>query len=296
MLNQSAFSSIFAKITALIIFSLALSACGGGGSKSVDQPPASARFSHVKMHYGLLKNQSYDWNENTNLQNIILSNYAAKGSTVLNVNSNADLVINQLITYRSTDGNYYVGKISALPTNQIQLTSPLEGAISAGNNAWDLYSDSTPHPNTHGYKAIADFSVRSLGFGAATGGTHLLLGDSWFDGGDIARRLRQKLSGATIINKGIGGNTAQDLINRFDQDVTPYSPEYVWILCGTNDYWQGVTTAQYKANLNILINKSKTIGAKVIIIDSSVGIGTGNTGVSNQQRSKEYADIVPTLY
>ncbi len=295
MLNQSALHSVFTKIIALLIFSLSLTACGGGGSKGVNPPPHSARFSYVKMHNGLLKNQPYDWNENISLQNIILSNYAAKGSTVLNVKSNADLVVNQLITYKSTDGNYYIGKISALPTNQIKLTSPLEDAISAGNNAWDLYSDSTPHPNIYGYKAIADFSVRSLGFGSSTGGTHLLLGDSWFDGGDIARRLRQKLSGATIINKGIGGNTAKDLINRFDQDVTPHSPDYVWILCGTNDYWQGVSTAQFKANLNTLINKSKAIGAKVIIFDSSVGAGTGSTGVSNQHQSEEYVRVLQEL-
>ena len=294
MLNQSAFNSIFVRIFALIIFSFSLTACGGGG-KSVNPPPASVKFSHVKMHYSLLKNQPFVWGETENIHNISLTNFSAKGSTTLDVANSTSLLKNQLIVYLSTDGSYYISKIQSLPNaQQIIVSAPLEGAISAGNNAWNFYANSS-HANTHGFKAIADFAVKSLGFGAQTGGKHVLLGDSWFDEGSIYNRLSQKLTGATLINKGIGGNTLQDLITRFDADVAPHSPEYIWIMSGTNDYWQGVSTAQFKANLNTLINKSKAIGAKVIIFDSSVGIGTGDTGVPNHYQSEEYVRVLLEL-
>jgi len=291
------------KLVGLIIFSLFISACGGGGgSGSVTQPPASAsNFLHVKMHYDLLKNQPFVWGEHEGApMPITLSSYVAKGGRILNVSSTANLKLNQLITYHSSDGNYYVGKISALPnTQKIILASALEGPVSSGINAWDFYQDSTPHPNIYGFRAVADYTIKSLGFGSQTGGKHVLLGDSWFDertGESVVSRLRQKLSGAVLINRGTGGETSQDMLTRFDTDVAPQNPEYVWILAGTNDYWKGLTKAQYKANLNTLISKSKAIGAKVIVIDCSVGIGTGNTGVPNKQQSDAYANAVLELY
>ena len=301
MLNQLTFSSVLTKITALIILSSTLSACGGGGStKSANHPPPSARFSHIKMHYDLLKQQPFVWDEAQDTRNIDVSSYSAKGATILNVADSTSLVVDQLIVYRSSN-HYYIGQIQSLPNaQQIVLSSPLEGAVNSGNNVWDFYLNSA-HPNKYGYRAIADFAIKSLGFSSQTGGKHVLLGDSWFDDSNgttesIFTRLNKKLTGATLINEGTGGNTAQDLLNRFDTDVTPKNPEYIWILTGTNDYWQGVTTAQYKTNLNKLINKSKAIGAKVIIFDSSVGIGTGDKNTPNQQRSKEYADAVLELY
>jgi len=305
MLKQSAFSNIFAKdiftkITALIIFSLSLTACGGGGS--VNQPPASARFSHVKMHYGLLHNQAMIFGEvgslppyNSLTLNLPVIHSSLKGSTTLHLSSTSKLFVKQLITYLGNDGIYYVGQVKVIHNiEEIGLYEPLKAAVSIGNNAWDFYGNGS-HANEFGFKAIADFSIKSLGFGSSTTGNHVLLGDSWFDEGSIHNRLIQKLPNASIINQGVGGDTTQDLLDRFDSDVTPNNPDYVWILSGTNDYWQGISTTQYKANLNTLINKSKAIGAKVIIIDSSVGEGTGPLG-PNQQQSEEYANAVLELY
>ena len=171
---------------------------------------------------------------------------------------------------------------------------PIKASISAGNNVWDFYGNAS-HANSFGFKAIADFAIKSLNLGSTTQGIHLLFGDSWFEDGNIHNRLIEKLPEATIINRGIGGNTTQDLVNRFDTDVTPYAPDYVWILSGTNDYWGGISTTQYKENLNTLINKSKAIGAKVIIIDSSVGEGIGATNIENQFQSEEYVKAVNEL-
>lgn len=263
----------------------------------------SANFLHVQMHYGLLKNQPSIWGEigtqepyTEAIQTLNVTSAANVGTSILKVSGNSGLVANQLIVYKANNNDYYVAKISNLvENNTINLVEPLEASVSTGNNAWNFYADPS-HPNRYGYRAIADFSFRSLNLGTDTTGKHILLGDSWFDNNGVStQRFQQKLPQATIINEGIGGSTCQDLVNRFDVDVTPHSPDTIWILCGTNDFWSGVSTATYKANLQTLINKSKAIGADVIIIDSSVDTGFGATGVSNFWQSAEYVNAVLQL-
>lgn len=103
------------------------------------------------------------------------------------------------------------------------------------------------------------------------GGVHVLLGDSWFANEGISQRLAERLDNATIYEEGTGGDTAAALLVRFDADVTPHLPDYVWIMVGTNDYYAGVTAATYSLNIDKLINKIIEIGAKPIIFESSVG-------------------------
>jgi len=269
----------------------------------VTQQNTSALFSHVKMHYDLLNNRGIVWGEvgsqepyHEAIQTLNIRRTANKGTTLLKVSSITGLLNNQLIVYRATNGQYYVNQIkSLLSNNRISLVKPLAAKVAKGKNSWNFYANPS-HPNRYGYKAIADFSFRNLDMGSNTTGTHVLIGDSWFDNGGVTtQRFQQKLSQASIVNVGIGGETCQDLINRFDTDVSPHSPDTVWIMCGTNDYWQGVSTTTYKANIRTLINKSKAIGANAIVIDSSVGTGIGASGVPNLQQSEEYANAVLQL-
>jgi len=176
----------------------------------------------------------------------------------------------QLISYYGANGQYYRAQIQNIEGNKLLLTTPLEQNISAGANAWNFYSDGS-HPNYRGYYMIADFAVRLLGKDKLNEGVHVLLGDSWFDDGSMFERLKQNLPAATLFNKGIGGHTAADLLARFDEDVSPLTPNFVWILTGTNDYWQDVTVGTYKANIETLIEKIKALNAVPIIFDSSVG-------------------------
>ena len=48
----------------------------------------------------------------------------------------------------------------------------------------------------------------------------------------ITREPEKQLS---ILNRGIGGNTVQHLLTRCHDDVTEFSPDYVFILIGIND-------------------------------------------------------------
>ena len=282
-----------------ITLTLFISACGGGSSENTNKTPvkpSTSKFSYVKMHYDLLNNQAMIWGESDAINHIQLTHPSPQGSSTLRITNSDNLIEKQLIVYLGIDNNYYVAQIKAIKSlTEISLYKPIEAPINAGINAWDFYQNGS-HADTYGFKAIADFAMKSLKFNNKTTGTHLLLGDSWFDEGSIHNRLIQKMPNASIINQGIGGNTTQDLLNRFDNDVTPNAPDYVWIISGTNDYWQGVSTAQFKANLKTLINKSKEIGAKVIIIDSSVGEGIApSTGIKNQFQSEEYVRVTKEL-
>lgn len=105
-------------------------------------------------------------------------------------------------------------------------------------------------------------------------GTHVLLGDSWFYDEGIFQRLNERLPNSVIINSGIGGNRVEDLINRFDTAVVPYKPDYVWIMCGTNDYFGSVAYYTFAAQMDILLAKIADIGAKAICFEPSVGVKT----------------------
>ncbi len=103
------------------------------------------------------------------------------------------------------------------------------------------------------------------------GGKHVIIGDSWFEQGQFYDRLQAKLPQATIVNKGVGGQNAGQIVGRFETDVFPEKPDVVWMISGTNDYYQNLSSDLF----NYYINRAKalcaSIGAHLVLINSSVG-------------------------
>lgn len=138
-------------------------------------------------------------------------------------------------------------------------------------------------------------------------GVHLLLGDSWFEIETLPQRLKEKFPHATFINFGVGGNQLDNLIRRFTgtatdadikndpvaygdrKDATAVTKiDYVWVMCGTNDYNASKTNDTYKSNMDTLINAIIDRGAKPLVFTSSVGsIADSN----NFTLSRQYADL-----
>ena len=242
---------------------------------SVVTPPASSNANNasvlrLSMHYSLLLGQAHLYNESGGVKGISLSQNASAGASSIKVYSTNGLVKQQLITYRGRNGQYYTAQIQSIQNKTLRLATPLKQAVAAGGNAWNFYNDGS-HPNWVGSFAIADFAVRRLGYNRLNQGKHVLLGDSWFSQNSVFERLKNRLPRASISNKGNGGNTSKNLLSRFDADVRWQNPNYVWIMTGTNDYWQSINTATYKSNMRQLINKVRSIGATPIVFDSSVG-------------------------
>ena len=265
-------------------------------SLAVASPPATVNTSawlRIPMHYRLLLGKPHIWGETGGNQGLNVRSYAASGSSSLSLASTAGLIRGQLISYRGRNSQYYSAQIQSISNNNLQLTTPLQQDVFVGTNAWNFYKDGS-HPNRIGSYAIADFAIRRVGWSRLNQGKHVLLGDSWFSQNDIFQRLRQRLPAANFSNKGVGGNTAGNLLSRFNGDVAWQNPNYVWILTGTNDYWQDVGAVTYKNNMRQLINRVRGLGATPIVFDSSVG--PLNYGSDTKTRlSRSYVTAVDQL-
>ncbi|PWQ99818.1 SGNH/GDSL hydrolase family protein [Leucothrix pacifica] len=256
-------------------------------------PVTEASWHRVYMHYGLLKGQPHEWGESGGYLSLRLAENAYEGAYSMRLDSTSGLLAKQLLTYRGSDNDYYTVTIQSISGNTVNLSTPLEKNVWYGESVWNFYENPS-HPNYRGYQSIADYAVRSLGRGLLNYGTHALLGDSWFSTGTVRDRLQEKLSNTTMINLGIGGNTSFDLLSRFDRDVPQHNPDFVWVMTGTNDYWNYISTAQYKQNIRELISKIEALGAKPIIISPSVGpLNYGSSELT--ELSRAYTDAIEQL-
>lgn len=104
-------------------------------------------------------------------------------------------------------------------------------------------------------------------------GTHVILGDSWVTEGLIVGRLRTRwLGSATIISAGVGGNTSQQLIDRFTTDVVAHNPDYVWVMVGTNDYFSNISLSTFNEHIATLKTLIQAVHARGVFWDPSVGV------------------------
>lgn len=58
-----------------------------------------------------------------------------------------------------------------------------------------------------------------------------------------------------IINQGINGNTTTDMLNRFSEDVSILSPNYVFIMGGTNDLLSNREVSLIISNIELMIKE-----------------------------------------
>ncbi len=78
------------------------------------------------------------------------------------------------------------------------------------------------------------------------------------------------------LNSAISGNTSKQLLDRFDEDVLAYAPDYVCIMIGVNDVWRHFDGCQLSTeliepeetarNMETMIVKTLERGARPIIL------------------------------
>ncbi len=112
----------------------------------------------------------------------------------------------------------------------------------------------------------------------------VVMGDSITAGGgylrDIDAVFAQQYPGMKIpkvINKGISGQKAEDLVQRFDKDVVQLKPAFVTINIGINDVWHRLgqphdakVLAAYEKNVAKMVNAAQKAGIKVILLTPTV--------------------------
>jgi acyl-CoA thioesterase I len=70
-----------------------------------------------------------------------------------------------------------------------------------------------------------------------------------------------------VINKGVGGERAFQMLARFDRDVLPYHPQLVIWQTGSNQTLTSDDVNTYTATLHEGVSRLKSAGADVILID-----------------------------
>jgi len=106
-----------------------------------------------------------------------------------------------------------------------------------------------------------------------------------------------------VVNMGISGNTTRDLIERWENDVTALSPEYVVLCIGFNDVWRQfdspalieshVYPEEYRSNMIELIERTIP-DVKELILMTPYYIEPNKNDMM-RARMDEYTDIVHEL-
>ena len=85
----------------------------------------------------------------------------------------------------------------------------------------------------------------------------------------LAVELRQRFPGRTItvINRGVNGEEAADMLKRFDEGVVAAKPDLVLWQLGTNSLIRDHAFADHGATIHRGIEKIRATGADVVLID-----------------------------
>ncbi len=93
-----------------------------------------------------------------------------------------------------------------------------------------------------------------------------LPGMTWFDYLELGFRKTFDKGCGLFFNAGVGGDTSQDLLNRFARDVSPSRPDLVIITVGGNDSstLRGISATQFADNLLELHRRVAQLGGQVL--------------------------------
>jgi lysophospholipase L1-like esterase len=85
----------------------------------------------------------------------------------------------------------------------------------------------------------------------------------------LAEELRQRWPGlaVTVVNKGVGGETAEQMLSRFTRDVLPHRPQLVIWQTGTNHVLATEDVRGYEKTVREGIARLKTVHTDVILMD-----------------------------
>ncbi|ALO44116.1 arylesterase [Pseudoalteromonas phenolica] len=99
----------------------------------------------------------------------------------------------------------------------------------------------------------------------------LAFGDSLTQGVGVSKQhsypsVLESLSGVTVINAGISGETTSEGLNRFADVIEQHAPTLVILLEGGNDILQNKNLDETQENLNDMIEIAKSYGVEVVLI------------------------------
>lgn len=84
----------------------------------------------------------------------------------------------------------------------------------------------------------------------------------------FAFRMTQVHPEWTVLNRGVNGERSDQIAARFDRDVLAAHPQFVVIIAGVNDVYQGRSAESVTAQLRAMYHKART--AKIPVIAGSI--------------------------
>ncbi len=124
----------------------------------------------------------------------------------------------------------------------------------------------------------------------------LVLGDSLSAGYGLApgqgwvallqQRLKKQGYGHLVVNASVSGETTDGGVQRIDRALATHAPAIVVIELGGNDGLRGLPISRVRANLELLITKTRAVGATPILVAIRVPTNYG----------PKYADAFQQLY
>lgn len=117
-----------------------------------------------------------------------------------------------------------------------------------------------------------------------SGNQIVAMGDSITEGGGYLRDIDAVLAAhyanlnlPKVVNVGVSGQKAEDMVARFDRDVVARKPAFVTISVGINDVWHRVgnppdeqVLKTYIANVTKMVEQAQAAGIKVILIAPTI--------------------------
>ena len=135
-----------------------------------------------------------------------------------------------------------------------------------------------------------------MSFRIEQGQTLVCLGDSITQGDPgyvslisdlIAARYPER--GIKVINSGIGGHKAPDMLERLDRDVLAYKPQWVTVNVGINDVWHGmdggtggVSLDVYAPTVERLVQRLQEEGGAQVVLVTPTVIGEDVNAPANK--------------
>jgi len=116
------------------------------------------------------------------------------------------------------------------------------------------------------------------------GDSIVTLGDSITAAGVYQRYIEQVLAAhypplhsVKIINAGVGGHKAENMLARFDKDVLARKPAFMTLHVGINDVWHRLgrphendVLKAYRDNVAIMVDKALAAGIRVILLAPTI--------------------------
>jgi acyl-CoA thioesterase-1 len=99
----------------------------------------------------------------------------------------------------------------------------------------------------------------------------------------LQQRLKKEGYGYRVVNASVSGETTDGGVARLDRALATHKPGIVILELGGNDGLRGLPVAHVQENLGLLITKSRTAGAQVLLLAVSMPTNYGPQYASSYQ-------------